>query len=283
MIIWIKPLKASINFFSLFALILTVTGCVSLNNIRPDAITPNFQSKLTVMTFNIRRGCGRDNWGSVNITFLKGCKKKTDAIIAAIKSADPDVVGLQEVNGGHVGTIAKALNMNYTYSSHAYSRGRWWGNVVLTKFKILEAESIAIGGYDKRNRVMVSATARVNDKPITFASIHRDHRQIDSQSIKRVLDYVNSINSPIVLIGDFNMAPRSPNYQVLVTETGIVDSAGSVPYGVMGTWDRPSSQRIDYVFVQSKYFTILDYSLVAEEHYRASDHIAYYTTIEFKQ
>jgi len=239
MLIWEKQLITLNKFTILCVLVFTITGCGSFKNIRPETITPNFQSTITVMSFNIRHGCGRESWGNTTSAFFRGCEKKYDEIVAAIRSADPDVVGLQEVNRGQAGIIAKALNMNYSYSTHNGSGyGSYWGNAVLSKFKLSDSRKISIGGSAGRNRSMVSATAIVNDLPIAFISVHTDHRLMDSRSIKRILNYTNTINIPAVLIGDFNMSPGSPHLEVLLTGTGFIDSAGPVPYGVMGTWDR---------------------------------------------
>jgi endonuclease/exonuclease/phosphatase family metal-dependent hydrolase len=284
MFIGTKLTKTVTRFTTLFVLILTITGCSSVTNIRPDAITPNFQSSLTVMTFNIRHGCGRESLGEATKVFFRTCAKKLDKIIAAIKSADPDVVGLQEVHRGQVGVIAEALDMNHVYSTHSSSGyGNYWGNAVLSKFKILESQNIGIGGSSNRDRGMVSATVLVNDKSIAFTSIHIDRWLYNYSSVKRILNYVDNHSMPIVLIGDFNMGPSDPRIS-LIKESGFIDSAWeAVKQGkLLGTWLGPHAERIDYVFVQSEYFDILESSLIAEEHHQASDHLAYYTVIKWK-
>lgn len=270
---------------TLFVLILIITGCVNIANIRPEAITPNFQSSLTVMTFNIRHGCGIESLGEANTVFFRGCVKKYDEIIAAIKSADPDVVGLQEVRRGQAKIIATALDMNYTFSTHNSSGyGSEWGNVVLSKFKILESKNTPIGGSKGRSRSMLIATALVNDKPIVFTSIHIDHRQYNDKAVKRILRIVDNLSMPIVLIGDFNMNPSDPRISLIKENGRFIDSAWeAVQQGqLLGTWRGAHSTRIDYVFVQSENFDILESSLVPEEHHQASDHLAYYTLIELK-
>jgi endonuclease/exonuclease/phosphatase family metal-dependent hydrolase len=280
--------KLPIRFIIFGILISLIASCSNVKNIRPEATTPNFQSTLTVMTFNIRHGCGREKWGDTSSAFFRGCDKKYDDIIAAIRSADPDVVGLQEVSNSQVSLIANALNMNYAYSSHnpqgssPSSYGGWWGNAVLSKFKLVESKRIAIGGSGGRNRSMVSAIGLVNGMPIAFMSIHTDHRLSDNRSIKKILNHMDSLALPAILIGDFNMSPHTLRGYIVAAETDLIDSAGSPGYGEMGTWGSPSGRRIDYVFVQSKYFKVLDAALVSAEHQHASDHIAYYATVELK-
>ena len=78
---------------------------------------------------------------------LRRRKKNLPAIVAAIRSIDPDIIGLQEVLGpGQAQELAQTLNMNYAYGEHpASSSGiSWWGLAVLSKYEILEARTITI-------------------------------------------------------------------------------------------------------------------------------------------
>jgi len=274
------------NSFTILALLAwTISGCSNVQNIRPVADTPNFQKTLTVMSFNIRHGCGREQWGNASSAFFKGCPKKLDPVISAIRSADPDVVGLQEVSSSQAGEIARTLNMNYAYSAHnSTGYGHWWGNAVLSRFQILESQTTAIGGSAGRNRSIVTAIALVKGTPTAFISVHTDHRLADERSVKKILHHIDTMSRPTVLIGDFNMLPLDPRTSLITREAGFIDSAGSrKPDQMMGTWDSPSDMRIDYVFVQPKYFKVLDAALVTDEHHDASDHIAYYAKIKWKQ
>ncbi len=132
---------------ALIFLIWAIVGCSSVHNIRPDLDTPNYQKIITVMTFNIRHGCGDTEPGNSNPAFFRGCPKKFDLIVSAIRSVNPDVIGLQETSSGQAERIARSLNMNFVYSTHnSGGYGSWWGNAVLSRFKILKAQRTAIGG-----------------------------------------------------------------------------------------------------------------------------------------
>lgn len=183
-------LKFPMRMMILFVLAMAIMGRSNVKNIRPEAITPNFQSTLTVMTFNIRHGCGLESWGEDSNAFFKSCTKNNDTLIAAIQSVNPDVIGLQEVSNGQAELIARALNMNYVYGTHnSFGYGSWWGNALLTKFKILESEKIVLGGSSGINRSMISAIGLVNYKPVAFASIHTDHRLQDDRSVKKYCNF----------------------------------------------------------------------------------------------
>ena len=237
------------------------------------------------MTFNIRHGCGRESWGISISSFFRGCEKNYDEIIAAIKSANPDVVGLQEVRRGQSRRIAEALDMNYTFGTHnGGGYGSAWGNAVLSNFKILESKKMAIRGSAGRNRSLVSAIVLVNENPVAFMSVHTDPRLSDSRSVDHILRHADKLSIPVVLVGDFNMTPRHPSLSRITEAAGFIDTAREAEKQgrSMGTWASPRSARIDYVFVQPKFFNVLEAGLVAEAHHRASDHLAYYTVIEWK-
>ena len=264
---------------------LILTAC-SVQNIRPEEDTPNLQESLTVMSFNIRHGCGVESWGNATSAFLRNCTKKLDRIVSAIRSANPDVIGLQEVDSSHVENIAEALNMNFAYSPHNPSGyGRWWGNAVLSKFKILESKTTPVGGAGEINRSIVTAIALVNGQHTAFVSVHTDHRLDSGSSVRRILSHVKSLSVPTILIGDFNMTPGDHRMSLITEQAGFIDTAAAVRTGrAMGTYGRTPSggRRIDYVFVQSSFFEVLDAAMVSDEHYDASDHIAFYAKVKWK-
>ena len=260
---------------------LVLTASCTTRNIRSAAETPNIQETLTVMAFNIRHGCGVENWGAASSSFFRGCTKRLDRVVAAIQSADPDVVGLQEVDSAHVAELAAALNMNYAYSPHNPSGyGRWWGNAVFTKFEILESQTTAIGGSESINRSIVTAIALINEQRTALVSVHTDHRLKSDSSITSILDYVESLALATILIGDFNMVPADRRTSLITETGGFIDTAAAVNTGQgMGTY---GGHRIDYVFAQASSFEVLDASIVAAEHHSASDHLAYYAKLKWK-
>jgi endonuclease/exonuclease/phosphatase family metal-dependent hydrolase len=263
-----------------FVCLLLSASCTT-QNIRSASDTPNIQETLIVMAFNIRHGCGVENWGAASSSFFRGCTKRLDRVVSAIRSVDPDVVGLQEVDSAHVAELAAALDMNYAYSPHNPSGyGRWWGNAVLTKFEILDSEVTSVGGSGSINRSVVTAVALINDHRTALVSVHTDHRLHSESSITSILDHVESLALPTILIGDFNMAPLDSRTSLITKTAGFIDTAAAVNTGqAMGTF---GGHRIDYIFAQASSFEVLDASVVAPKHHNASDHLAYYTKLRWK-
>ena len=112
----------AVNFFVL-------SGCSAFQNIRePESIEAS-STTITVMSFNIRHGCGLFFAGTTSGAFFRNCPKHLDAVAAAIRSVDPDIVGLQEVRTSQAGDLGEMLNMNYAYLPHnSGGYGSSWAN-----------------------------------------------------------------------------------------------------------------------------------------------------------
>lgn len=259
-----------------------LTGC-GAQNIRSPAQTANIQDRITVMAFNIRHGCGRVDMGNTSGLFFSSCKEHMDQIIGAIRSIDPDIVGLQEVHDGQGAQIAKALKLNYIYSPHNPSGyASTWGNAILTKFKITGTDNRGIGGISGRSRSAVAAKMIINNGPVAVISVHTHHRQFNKGSVQNLSRFVDELAVPTLLVGDFNMVSNDNRLDVF-KKKGFIDTADSAPSSrSLGTWMFSEGRRIDYVFADSRRFTVLDANIVSKEHRAASDHLAYYAVLALK-
>ncbi len=270
-----------------FLAVLFLAGCSNFKNIRIPEIGVVSKPTITIMSFNIRHGCGNYQPPRTSSHFYKTCRKNLYAVAAAIQSADPDVVGLQEVDDFHASKLAKVLNMNYAYSSHnSEGYGSWWGNAILSKFPILDAERKAVGGYGQRNRSILTATADVNGQRMKFISIHTHHELNNDRSVRKIMNYVNAISEPVVFIGDFNMEPDDVRTKLITYKGYFIDTAEAVETdeAIYARWNGTlRGRRIDYVFVQPLFFEVLDAGLVTDKYQSASDHVAYYTKVKIKK
>ncbi len=276
-------------------------GCAGHNtyNVRQMDGTESNKEVFTVMTFNIRHGCGVDNWGNSSSSFLKTCQKDLQTIAEAIASAEPDVVGLQEVDRGQARILAKKLNMNYAFSTHnASGYGSWWGNAILSKSTISKSTKISIGGIANRNRSIISASMQLKGRTVEVISVHTHHRLNSPESVRKIMQYVNKTTDPVILMGDFNMSPGDPRWEEIkkasagskrvqkgsrVSDRHFLDTVEETESNYQ---DRikvhvtfPGLGRIDYVLVEETFFDVRDAKLVAEKYRNASDHYAFFAVI----
>jgi endonuclease/exonuclease/phosphatase family metal-dependent hydrolase len=180
---------------------------------------------LTFLTINIQLGFPRDisPWNENNIG---GTIENLDNIIEAIKSIDPDIVGLQEVARDRSNTqvksqvqyIAKKIGMNYAYgddgeigTNHPFSSG-FWGNAILTKYEISGIENPEIHYYNRYiSRHCLLATIKLNGQH--HLSVLNTHFVADSSpsefliQTQKVSEIANNEVNPTVILADLNLAP----------------------------------------------------------------------------
>src|SRR5687767_4374510 len=206
-----------------------------------------------------------------------------DAILAEIQRLEPDFVLLQEVESRDVDEMARRLGMRSAYEGRVYypsenlaGRRASWGNAILSKHPLYEAQSIPnLGG----GSFGVWAAAVVDGKKFHVACVHlsatwkASPRHMQEQANRRHVELTNLVRAwgelvraPIVVGGDFNQLPMGNNYFVMTEHwTDALASIGrtgnTFKAGLLRT-------RIDYVLV-SREWRVRDGAVVNAD---ASDH-----------
>ncbi|NVM31506.1 MAG: endonuclease/exonuclease/phosphatase family protein [Candidatus Helarchaeota archaeon] len=152
-----------------------------------------------------------------------------DRVIDIIKSYDADIVGLNEIDMGHIKSgymdlasyFAHKLNMYYYYGPTYYKH---YGNVILSKYPILEAENFAlpliVKGWEPR--AVIRAVININSENwtvyVTHLSTKHDDRlaQVDYNYSNSVVSIINRTPfTNVVWMGDLNFEPTSEEYSKL--------------------------------------------------------------------
>lgn len=275
------------KFISIWAvglwMCIVLIGCSgSIHNIRKSESEITIKdAQLKIMTFNIRVGCGRDNFGESPYRCIPK-NENLNLVAMAIKSENPDVVALQEVKGfNQARYIAQTLNMNFAYVTHNVNHP-WWGMAILSKFEILNSKSRNIyNGDDERSALICEI--KINDSSYYFVNIHYHLGSYKSQ-VSSTMRITNKLDGPVVLLGDFNRRywdlEMEPVYDSFIDTCRAVSTKSSENVETVGT----GFGRIDYIFVQDKFFIVLDAGIFeVDKYYKASDHYAYYTLLKVKQ
>lgn len=274
--------------------VFALAGCGGTDHQRRGSLPPpvTAQSPLTVMTFNIRLGLGRGDPHRDILRMSAQWGRNLDAVIDAIRSADPDIVGLQEVAGpGQLWNIAQALDMNHAYVGHDAGSGqaRQRGMGLLSKYPIVSSRGASLS----ENRNFIVATISIGKTNISVANIHRSHLEFTDESMPFLMAELAKSRLPTILIGDFNIAPgakvlNKPGKKRLqpvldrFLDTAVEARTDRAKFARQaGTWH--GGGRIDYVFAENGKFSVLDAGLVAEKHRDASDHVAYSAKLYFKE
>ena len=232
---------------ALFATIVAGTGTAAGV---PGAPPPR---PLRVATFNIHHGVGLDNVLDL------------ERIAATVESTGVEVVGLQEVDV-HFGArsdfvdqanwLADRLGMYVVFGANlnldplsAGAPRRQYGTAILSEHRIRESTNTLLprpeGG---EQRGLLEAHIRVRGLPVTVYNTHLQH---DSQverlaQIATIRDIIAGVDESVVVLGDLNATPGSPEIANLTED--LVDSWVTAGVGDGFTYDAATPHaRIDYV------------------------------------
>jgi endonuclease/exonuclease/phosphatase family metal-dependent hydrolase len=245
-------------------------GCGNVHNIRTvdSAAGKAASDKFKLMTFNIRaaggglnplEGAGGVPGGGIpppitNPGIVEETQASLTRIAAAIQSANPDIIGLQEVRGIHQAKfIAENLNLNYVYAAHP--REHWWGLVVLSKYKIIRARTkiINLGGRHG-DRIALICTVETIGRKLTVVNVDFVPENFKGQ-VEETLPLVNPLEGPAVLLGDFS---RPLEYAQMGPIRETMRAACEAVKDYEGRCVDPVYGKVDYIFVDPRKFKVLD-------------------------
>ena len=265
-----------------------------MKNIRtgPPPSPISASNPLTVMSFNIRLGLGRDSPQGKEIDMSSEWGRNLDAVIAAIWSVDADIVGLQEVaDSNQLREIATALDMNYAFVWHDAGSASepWWGVGVLSKHPITASKNVVM----REERNFIIATVDAGGREIAVVNVHVPYLEKEEKSLRHLMRELADVRLPVVLMGDFNLKlekttlddPGKKRLQPVLDrfQDSAMEATTKSAERVFLTGTFRNGARIDYVFAENGRFEVLDAGIAPDEHHDASDHIAYFGKLIFKR
>ena len=208
---------------------------------------------LKVMTFNIQHAL---DYQEQVIDF--------DLFVNAIKKYGADICGLNEVRGAgpvedytdQTTAIADGLGFNGYFGEAIKVQGTSpYGNAVVSNIPFKSTETIAIpdpktkrGKYSFESRCVIKVTLNFEGKDICLLICHMGLNPSEQKNaVKTICDLLDEINTPVILMGDFNTTPKDINLKPLRERLKDTDEFNSVKN--MGTYpsDKPK-KKIDYIF-----------------------------------
>lgn len=247
----------------------------------PSAANPDAppQRVIRVISWNIHHGEGTDQ------------RIDLDRIAAWLRSMQPDVVFLQEVdrltkrsgNVDQAATLAQQLGMWSAFGAFMPFDGGEYGMAVLSRFELADVRNIALPPGKQEPRTSVAATIHAfGGPPIRLFDVHLDWLQDDSDRYAQAQALLHEISAdvarmgtaPAIIAGDFNDQPGSRTISLVQGQLAEADKSGT-PH----TWpsDNPS-QEIDFVFVLPAKRLVAQ-PAVALDAGQASDHKPVFATI----
>lgn len=234
--------------------VLTVLGLMAGTALPASSADPSPRDRpLTVMSFNIHHGVGTDN--------LLNLQRVADVI----RTEGVDVVGLQEVDR-HWGDrsqfvdqaawLAEELGMHVVYGANLDldplqpgQPRRQYGTAILSERPIRDWDNTYLPRYEGHEQRGL-LRARINVRGV-WVTVYNTHLQHDTAServeqAQAIDELIGEPTESVVLLGDLNARPDTPEIQTLVDE--LIDTWEEAGVGDGHTYPvEDPNARIDYV------------------------------------
>jgi endonuclease/exonuclease/phosphatase family metal-dependent hydrolase len=224
-----------------------------------------------MLTYNIHHGEGTD--GVFDL----------ERIAAVIKSVEPDLVALQEVdrNTGRSGEadqaaeLARLTGLEFYFGRAMDYDGGEYGVAILTRFSFEWSRTYLLSAEEGRDprTVAVIGIDLPNGDRLDFAGTHLDSSRVPTSRLMQVSE-INEFFSnrarravPAILAGDLNATVDQEEMQILLERWN--DAAAECPEPTIPV--AKPSRRIDYVlYTPSHRFQVIETRVLDEQ--VASDH-----------
>lgn len=235
------------------------------------------QQTVRVLSYNIHHGEGLD--GRIDLPRIAG----------VIRSVDPDVVALQEVDirtgrSGEVDQLlelARLTGMQPVFGQTIPHQGGLYGNAVLARLPVAGFANHALAGREPRGVIdaLVSPPPGTKGKtPFHFLATHLDLNEPDRlAAAARIEQVVNTWppGTPAILAGDMNAVPGSKPVQAL--ERIWTEAKGQAP--LLTSPAQAPKRQIDYIFVRpAARWRVIEARVLDEA--VASDHRPLFAVVE---
>lgn len=242
--------------------------------------------KLKILSWNI--------WGGRHI----------DGVLDLLKTADADIIALQEViQEGDTNTalrIAERLQYEAVHALAMPISSKWtgpvrekeetliFGNAILSKHKIISSKSYELSAGE--SRIALSADISINDSLLHIFSVHLKHIHVTRNDPKIVEVHNGQADKlvallpleKVVVMGDFNAPPES--YTITKMRSVLQDAEKDSATPTWSTYSegcdicRPENvaHKLDYIFT-SKDIKADAFSVYQS---KASDHLPISAIIE---
>jgi len=206
-------------------------------------------SSLAVATYNLHRCVGRD----------RRCDPAR--VAGVLKELNADIFGLQEVDSGihvrgsglcQIEYLAEATGLNYVAGPTIESSDGKYGNLLLTKFPVLEVRHIDLRFKYREPRGAIDVILDVHGEPVRVIVTHLGLKAAERRrQVGQLLDTIRGYGDKLLMLGDFNeWAPFSRGFRQLNRHFGQVQRLKTFPsrfpiFSLDQIWVKPCSAKVD--------------------------------------
>jgi endonuclease/exonuclease/phosphatase family metal-dependent hydrolase len=236
--------------------------------------------RLRVLSYNIHHAEGVD--GRLDV----------ERIAEVIRSAEPDIVALQEVDqsvrrSGNVdqpAELAKLTGMEVAFGANITLQSGHYGNAILSRYPLAAQENHLLPNLnegEQRGVLLAQIQHPRLGQPLLVLATHFDHRADPSERVASA-DAVNRLvekyaNTPALLIGDLNATMESETLQRLLANWKSANPENPLPTIPVANPQR----QIDFILYRPEgRWKVIDVRVIEES--QASDHRPIVATLEYE-
>ncbi len=197
------------------AVVAAMAALLFIANIEPmenyeNPSYPRFEGQYAPVNPQIGDGIKIVTW---NIKFSQQIDEAIETLRNAPALQDADILLLQEMDEVGVQAIAEALDYNYVYfpASIHTEHGRNFGNAILSKWPISDAEKLILprqNRFNKQKRIAVRAFVHIGPADVLTYSVHTETFWLGpegrGEQVEALADTVTPDYDYAIIAGDFN-------------------------------------------------------------------------------
>lgn len=253
------------------------SGCFGVRlESRTSFLQRREKMKYKIMTYNI---CSGHTY--FDVVFPEKPPLDLEKSAEVIKSIAPDICGLNEVDllterSGNVNQteyFKNYLGMEGVFGRSIDFQGGFYGNALLSRFPISSHEVIDVPdveGVVQEHRTILKLRLDIAGG-VTLLQIHAGTTDAQKEKfVNKICEVIDSIETPLILMGDFNMTPDYPILSKIrdrLADTAPLFNGGE--FTTYGTYPKCPKKHIDYIFVSKeiKPLSLTTLETMASDHY----------------
>lgn len=243
----------------------------------------SFAQEIKIISYNIYHGEYPDQASKPNLADIANLFIQLQPEVIALQEVDSmtersariysepiDLIKKLSWETGYRGYFGKAMEFG----------GGGYGEGLLVK-KGSQYRTIALptpAGGEPRAAAFVKAELKTLEE-FYFGGTHLCHEFTDNRiaQVDSLFAYAETLSKPVILAGDFNFGPDSPEYNRIPSHW---KEAGAVAGNTQKTYDSENGARIDFIWYDSRKFDLVEYKVIEVPF---SDHFPVWAVLRMKK
>ncbi len=222
--------------------------------------------EVKILTYNVYHGERPDQPGKPNFTDIANLLIQRQPEVTALQEIDSMTLRSAVIYGEKLDFMGK-LSRETGYRSYFgkamdFEEGGYGEGLLVkkgSKYHTMKLPNPA--GGEPRSIAWVKAELKTLEE-FYFGGTHLCHEFQENRiaQLDSILSYADSLEKPVIWVGDLNFTPDSPEYQRIPShwkEAGAVAGSTEVTFGTA-----ENGARIDYIWYDSRKFELVEYKVL---------------------